>query len=321
LNWYIAQNFIAVAEKVAIIDCGTNTFHLMIVSIEDGSTNVIFKEKVAVKIGEGGINKKIIQPAAIDRALTTIKYFNSVIIEHNVKRTYGFATSAFRNAENGNLLKDLILKKTSIEINIISGDREAQLIFNGVNNALNIGENPALVMDIGGGSVEFIIGSSSKVYWKGSFEIGAQRLVDLFHKTDPINNDEINELNSYLEIKLPELSNALNQWKPKTLVGSSGTFDTLSDIYSLKEGLIISEDQTEVPLTLAAYWEIHKEIIQKNRLERLRIPGMIEMRVDMIVVASILINFILVKYPFENLRASTHALKEGVLAEILNGEI
>ena len=317
MNWYIAQNLNPLAENIGIIDCGTNTFHLMIASIEVDAVEVVFKENVAVKIGEGGINDKVISPEAIKRALDTLNYFSTIINQYQVKKIHGFATSAFRNAENGISLSNQIKENTGIEIKIISGEREAELIFQGVNNALKIGTEPALVVDIGGGSVEFIIGSSDKIYWKRSFEIGAQRLVDLFHKSDPIRKEEIIELHSYFENQLEDLFSAIKIWEPKTLIGSSGTFDTLSDMFCLKNGIPIEANATETPLTIDFYHIIHSELVTKNRTLRMAIPGMIELRVDMIVVASELINFLINKFSFKNIRVSTHALKEGVLAEIL----
>lgn len=308
-------------EKLAIIDCGTNTFHLMIVEIVNDNTDILFKEKVAVKIGEGGINSKTIVPAAFQRALDALDYFSSEIKKYNTQHVYAFATSAFRNAANGEELRNTIKDRTGINIEIISGDTEAELIFKGVDAAVNVGNISAMVMDIGGGSVEFIIGSSNNILWKRSFEIGAQRLVDLFHNSDPILDEEIHQLDDYLESKLAPLFEALNQWQPKELIGSSGTFDTLSDIYCIENGLIKSDSDKETPLTLEAVNKIHQTLIKKDRNARMQIPGMIELRVDMIVVASCLLNFIISKYRFKNIRVSTHALKEGVLAELLKGEL
>lgn len=308
-------------EKLAIIDCGTNTFHLLIVELVNDDILVLFKEKVAVKIGEGGINNKIIVPDACERALNALDYFATEIKKYNVKFVHAFATSAFRNAANGTSLRDKIKERTGISIEIISGETEADLIFKGVDAAVHVGANPALVMDIGGGSVEFIIGSSENILWRKSFEIGAQRLVDLFHKSDPVLDSEIQELNTYLNSKLQPLFEALNKWEPTELIGSSGTFDTLSDIHCLEAGLDKKVEDKETPLTLDAVNRIHHDLIRKDRSERMLIPGMIELRVDMIVVASSLLNFILGKHKFDNIRVSTHALKEGVLAELLKGEL
>ena len=181
---------------------------------------------------------------------------------------------------------------------------------------MNLGKEKSLIIDIGGGSVEFIIGNNEQIFWKQSREIGAQRLLERFQKHDPILPAEIDEVNQYLKESLGSLFDAINQYKPRTIVGSSGTFDTLSDIYCLQSGVEI-KDSPETPLTLTAFEKIYAEIISKNRAERMLIPGMIEMRVDMIVVACCLIKFIKDQFLFEGIRVSSYSLKEGVLAGLL----
>jgi exopolyphosphatase/guanosine-5'-triphosphate,3'-diphosphate pyrophosphatase len=108
----------------------------------------------------------------------------------------------------------------------------------------------------------------------------------------------------------------LKKYNPTTLVGSSGTFDTLSEIHCIRQNLPYSEENSETPLAHESFYTIYKEFISKNRAERLSIPGMIEMRVDMIAVACCLIRFLLEQYSFQNLRVSTYSLKEGVLASM-----
>ena len=119
------------------------------------------------------------------------------------------------------------------------------------------------------------------------------------------------------DINLQELFDACSQFSPKTLIGSSGTFDTLSDIYSLKANVEREKDATEYPLTIDAFMEIYHEMIIKGREERLAIPGMIPLRVDMIVVACELVNYIIHKLELTNIRVSAYALKEGVLLNTL----
>jgi exopolyphosphatase / guanosine-5'-triphosphate,3'-diphosphate pyrophosphatase len=109
----------------------------------------------------------------------------------------------------------------------------------------------------------------------------------------------------------------LAEYKPKSLVGSSGTFDTLSEIYCIRKDVLYSEAQPESPLTLESFYQIHEELLTKDRAHRLAIPGMIEMRVDMIVVASCLIKHLVSHYQFSKIRVSTYSLKEGVLASLL----
>ena len=304
--------------KVAVIDMGTNTFHLIIVEVEKDDFKIVYREKTAVKIGEKGINHGMITDDAIDRALKTLSKFKEVIDEEEVEQVFATATSAIRNAKNGKGLVALIKEETGIETRIISGIQEAEYIYYGVNKAVEIGDKASLIMDIGGGSIEFIIGTSKEIIWRQSFEIGGQRMVEKFQKHDPMLPTDKEALIKYLESNLEELFEACAEHQPKTLIGSSGTFDTLSDIYSLTSNVERAKDSTEYPLTLESFNEIYQELIVKNREERLAIPGMIPLRVDMIVVACELVNFIINKLELTNIRVSGYALKEGVLLNTLH---
>ena len=304
--------------RVAIIDLGTNTFHLMLAEVSDTSHSIFYRERIPVKVGERGINKGEITPEAMQRALEALRAFQGTIEKNQVEKIFGTATSAIRNASNGVSLVQEIEKQTGIEIEIISGIREAELIQLGAREALDFGDEKNLVMDIGGGSIEFIIADKSTTYWMRSFEIGGQRLVERFHKSDPIVSEEIQNLQSYFEEKLIELYDACAEFQPKVLVGCSGTFDTLSDIYCEEEGIQRDPNDTEFPLPLESFRKIHDALLQKNRAERLRIPGMIEMRVEMIVVASILVQFIVEKLDLQKIRVSAYALKEGILFNVIN---
>ncbi len=303
-------------ERIAIIDLGTNTFHLLIAERVKEQYTFIYRERLAVRLGQRGINEGIIQPDAVERGVRALSSFKTTIDQYDATAIFAFGTSALRNAKNADEVVRIFKEKAGIAVNIISGDREAELIFTGVRSGLALGRDYSLVMDIGGGSVEFIIGNDAEIVWKQSFEIGAQRLLEMFHRTDPIDQAEINQLNQYFAVQLPALFEALNKWKPQTLIGSSGTFDTLSDIHCIKHDIKIGADNIETPLTIQGFYDIYEELLIKNRQDRMMIPGMIEMRVDMIVVACCLINFLLDKYSFKQIRVSTYALKEGILASL-----
>lgn len=304
-------------NKIAVIDLGTNTFHLLLASVQKDGFETLYKEKIAVTIGKGGINEGYITEAAKGRALNALISFKKTIDKEGVNQIYATATSAIRNAKNGLDFKQEIYEKTGIRILIINGKQEADYIHLGVSKAVKLGKETSIIMDIGGGSIEFIICNSDKVFWKGSFEIGAQRLLDKFHYHDPIIQDEISNLEHYLTEKLSDLDNVVQQYKPTTLIGSSGTFETLSDIYAFEYNISRSVNDTELPLPIGQYHYIHLDLIHKNREQRLMIPGMIELRVDMIVVASCLISFILKKYAIAHMKVSTYALKEGLLYAII----
>lgn len=281
----------------------------------------MLQDKRVVNIGRGGINDDRITDDAQQRAMRAIKEFRDSIDRYGAMEVFAFATSAFRNAENGPSLRDKIREACNISIEIISGNDEAEFIFWGVNAAMDLGSTTSLVMDIGGGSVEFIIGKKDQVKWKRSFEIGAQRLLDLFHHHDPILPNEIETLKDHLDRELADLFTAFAKYNPTTLVGSSGTFDTLSAIYYRQKGMEITPQLTETLLPMEDYKKIHAELVSKNREERMKIPGMIGMRVDMIVVASCIIDLLLQKHEFNRIRVSTYSLKEGVLAQIVDGKL
>lgn len=301
-------------EKIGVIDLGTNTFHLLIAELNSNGFKSIFKEKTTVKIGQGGISAGIITQDAFERAITAMDNFKNILEEYKVKKVYATATSAVRNASNGKLMVETIKARTGIEVKIIDGNKEANYIYQGVKAALNIGLEPSIIMDIGGGSVEFIICNNYEIFWKKSYEIGAQRLLDKFHAQDPMPSHSRKKLYESLEKSLKSLFIAVKEYQPKVLIGCSGTFDTLCEIYNKEQGIDLDvESKTECDLPIDAYIRIHEEIITKTRSERLLIPGMIELRVDMIVVASCLIKFVLQNYPLSKIRVSSYALKEGIL--------
>ncbi|MDL5050213.1 hypothetical protein QQ054_29855 [Oscillatoria amoena NRMC-F 0135] len=304
------------SKRIAIIDLGTNTFHLLIAALAQKSFTIIHRDRLAVKIGKGGINHNRITEDGMARAVSAMRSFKSTINSYGIDSIHAFGTSAFRNAINRQEVLAEIESETGIKVQVISGEEEAQYIYYGVRWALNLGSEKVLIMDIGGGSVEFIIANHREIFWKASMEMGAQRLLEKFQNHDPIAKEEIAALDRYFGEQLIDLKKALHLHTPDTLAGSSGTFDTLSDMYCAEQNIAIQTDASENPLTLEAFYKIYAELTAKNREERLAIAGMLEMRVDMIVVACCLIRYVLEIHSFTGIRVSGYALKEGVLATI-----
>lgn len=306
-----------IPKKAAIIDLGTNTFHLLLVELYENRFETLYKEKSPVKIGQGGISQNMIHPDAEKRAFHTLQHFKNLIDGEDINNIFAFATSAVRNAINGGDFVQKIRDKFNIHINVIDGEEEAQLIFEGIRLSGSLNEKTQLMMDIGGGSVEFIIGNYQQAFWKKSFEIGGQRMLDLFHYHDPILPEEVDKLTNYLSEKLKPLAEAILRYQPTGLVGASGTFDTLSDIYysSIHQSKQRTQQVFELPRD--EFEIIARKLLTMNKTERLNIPGMIPMRVDMIVVASCLIEYILKIVPVSNLTCSNYALKEGVISRLM----
>lgn len=299
-------------KRTAIIDLGTNTFNLLIAEKRMGKFVTAHQERIATRMGVGGINNGFIRTEAIERVIGALKKFKLIIDKWQVTTVTAFGTSALRSATNGIELIEKIYVETGIEVKIISGEEEAMLIYLGVRSAMALGSSKSLIVDIGGGSVEFIIANADQMYWKKSMEIGGQRLIEKFQHHDPMLPEEMSQINQYLEIQLSSLFDELAKHQPETLVGSSGSFDTLSEIYCNKQRMPFPKEP-ETPLTIAGFETIFDELLTKTRSERLAIPGMIEMRVDMIVVACCLIQFLLKKHSFNSIRVSAYSLKEGVL--------
>ena len=306
-----------IPTKAAIIDMGTNTFHLVLVEIYENRFETIYKEKVPVKIGQGGISNNFIHPDARKRAFHTLRHFKNLIDGENIENIFAFATSAVRNADNGEGFVDEIKEKFQIYVNVINGEEEAQMIYEGIRLSGSLNGETYLMMDIGGGSVEFIIGNQKASLWKQSFEIGGQRMLDLFHANDPIKTDEVEKLTAYLSEKLKPLANAVEVYQPTGLVGASGTFDTLTDIYfaSLDQSKLRNQQVFQLPKD--EFEKIAVQLLTLDKEQRLKIPGMIPMRVDMIVVASCLIQYILKMIPVDTLICSNYALKEGAIAKLM----
>lgn len=301
-------------NRLAVLDLGTNTFHLQIAEIKNNTHKNLFKEKLPVMIGKGGISNGYITEEAQHRAIDALKYFKRQSNVFKVGKIIAIATSAFRNAKNGHELAQKILLETGIEVQIVDGEEEATLIYDGVSLCIGDLSQKHLVIDIGGGSVEFIIGDQGGILWKKSLEIGGQRLMDRFHTTDPIPPQSVTDLYVYLDEALAPIHHAIQEHQPEILIGSSGSFDTLDEIYRKQSDSNFDiEEILSDHMPVSNYYEIFDQLLHKNRSERLLIPGMIPLRADMIVVACCLINKVLEKINTKEIMVSTCSLKEGVI--------
>jgi exopolyphosphatase/guanosine-5'-triphosphate,3'-diphosphate pyrophosphatase len=301
--------------KIATIDLGTNTFHLLIGEQTKQGYREIIKKRIYVQLGQEGFKTSSITPDAQQRALRAMVEFKKLIDDHNIQYTYAVATSAIRNANNGAELIEHISSLTGIQVDIISGTQESMLIYKGVKFSSAIRANKALVMDIGGGSVEFIVCNQQEALWERSFEIGAQRLLDQFHQHDPILPDELIQLENYLEEALQPLFQAIDTYQPTQLIGTSGAFTTLVSMHKAQ-----AKHQTD---TEAIVYELPKKYIKQayeklrymTNKERLQIPGLAQERIDMIVVSSALIHFIIRKSRISHIVASSYSLKMGLFLQ------
>ncbi|RCH56162.1 exopolyphosphatase [Mucilaginibacter hurinus] len=306
-------------KRVAVMDLGTNTFHLLIAEGGQASYKSLVHQHIGVKLGEGGINKGLIQPDAYKRGMDTMHDFHRQIVAQDVTAVRAIATSAMRNAGNGkDFIRD-VEQSTGIKIEVINGDSEAEFIYKGIKAAGCLTLSNSLILDIGGGSVEFIVGNIDSIFYKHSFEIGAARLMDKFHQTDPIPADAVNELNKHLETHLTELFNSISDLRIEQLIGSSGTFETLAEVIELDKGHPFDIEKTQkYNFNYDDLVAVTDRLVNSTHAQRAGHEGIIPIRVDMIVVASLITRFVMDKLGIKNVVMSTSSLKEGVLADMLN---
>jgi exopolyphosphatase/guanosine-5'-triphosphate,3'-diphosphate pyrophosphatase len=303
--------------KVGVADLGTNTFQFLIAESGPDGWHELFNIQEMVKLGEGGINKGLIQPAAFERGTAAMQKFAGLLAEYGVNKVRAIATSALRNAANGQQFIEEVRNQTGIEIEVIDGDQEAAFIYRGIKASGCLSDKYSLIIDIGGGSVEFIIGNSRGIKWKQSFEIGCARLTDKFHRVDPIPAESIAALNLYLDHSLNDLLKAVPQYTIENIIGSSGSFETFAGLIELEKGNAFDLEKTKVyDFDRDELDKILRKLIASSHLERLNNKWIIPVRVDMIVSASLVTRSVMERLEISNVKMSTSSLKEGVLAEM-----
>jgi len=299
--------------KAAVIDIGTNTFHLIIATLTEGKVEVIYKTNIPVKLGEGRVNENIIIPAAFERGLQALSQFKAEMEQQKVDFIKATATSAVRSAVNGGEFVKAAFAQTGITIDVIDGEQEAQYIFKGVQ-ATGVISGTSLIMDIGGGSTEFIICQPHEVLWKKSYNIGAARLLQAFFKSDPLNEADQSAVREYLTKELADLKLACQSFQPAILIGSAGAFETFAVL--LQKDLDIT-NTTSAAISVPGYHELAGRLLASTHEERTHMEGLIPLRVDMIVMAVLLTNYVLEEIKLEEIWLSTYDLKMGVLHSLL----
>jgi exopolyphosphatase/guanosine-5'-triphosphate,3'-diphosphate pyrophosphatase len=303
-------------KKIAVIDCGTNTFNLLIAEVTPEGWSVIFHNKVAVKLGEGGFDERVIHPHRFARGLDALLVHKSALDNLECDQTFAFATSALREASNGG---DFIAKAKSLfglDIELISGDREAELICEGVRSSMELGEKPLCIMDIGGGSTEFVIANAHEIFWKKSYLLGVSRLTDRIQPADRIETSQVRELEGILHEELSDLKQALSLHKVDRLVGSSGSFDTLRAMH-FRDALGDAMPELHADIPLQAFQSMHQWLLKSSLSDRVKHPAIPSIRAQYMPLAAHLVYFILGFHSFTKLTHSAYSLKEGAIQSII----
>ncbi len=300
--------------QYAVIDLGSNTFHLLIAERQDdGGWAPLVRERIFVKLAEEGIEQ--IGPAAFARGLAAMQLFRRHLDASGIspEQVLAYGTAALRTAGNAPAFLREVKRQTGIQAEAISGKREALLICKGVRQAVPFPENRVLIMDIGGGSVEMTIADRERVYWYHSFPVGVAVLFRRFHKSDPIAPDEIAAVKAFLQTELTDLWEALKRYAAPTLIGAAGAFDTIDHL--------LLDPATKPPLygwiPAVDFDPLYQRILRSTLVEREQWQHLAPERREMIVVGMILIDCILRCAGIREIYTSVYSMKEGMLAELV----
>jgi len=301
----------------AVIDFGTNTCNLLIAENNGvGTFRVLYEERIVVIIGHGSIRRKKILPEAMEKGLSALTLHEKNIYKYGAKNIRVIATSAIRDASNKFEFIDLVQKQFGWRMEVIDGSREAEYIFRGTVNSIPHLSEKFLVLDIGGGSNEFILAEGDNIIWKKSFNIGVARVMDFISISDPPVQKEIEEIENWYNDQLNELVEICCLHQPRILVGCSAAFDTIKDIQDGNEPDTIIRNPSSIPLN--EFYRIHNLLISVDCKKRCQINGIDYKRAEMIIIASIFINLILHKLQIRKLIHTHCSLKEGIMFEMIS---
>jgi exopolyphosphatase/guanosine-5'-triphosphate,3'-diphosphate pyrophosphatase len=305
--------------RTAVIDLGTNTFKLLVAERPDGASSgmcVLHAEEVGVFLGRNGVEKGMLTEEAMARGMSVLRKLAEKAKEMGALNVGAFGTSALRNARNAHVFAAKAKAELDISIDIIPGEEEAGLILDGVRQAVPFGSKPMLVMDIGGGSTEFILATDKALMWKHSFELGTTRLVERFPAIDPMDMATQLRMAEHIDAQLEMLWPVMERHWPSTLAGSAGSFDTVASMIAMERGTPLGEQEITLLFDHSEFDALKDRILPITKAQREQLPGLPAHRTDTIIPALMLIERVLL-HGIEQLRWSKYSLKEGAASRLL----
>ncbi len=294
----------------AAIDLGTNTFHMIIVDIHNGRPKVVFRKRHFVKLAYQSFER--IEEEAMDRGVEAILDFKETIDRFNITKYKAYATSIFRIATNGKEYIELLKEKSGLDIDIISGKDEAKLIFYGAKMAGTLSAGYNLIVDIGGGSVEFILCDGEKMIFENSYQIGILKLFHEFEKGRPQDKNSLLEIEKFLEKTTNDLQKVISAYKINSLVGTAGSFDVL------RNSMNYMNKGRSFDISPNDFYDIFDSVALTSIEDRWEISWIPIERKKLIVYAFAIIDFALKLSKAEVLRITSYSMKEGMIWELIN---
>ena len=301
-------------QPTAIIDLGTNTFQLLVATPGNISEplQIICQLQRPVQLGLGAMETGILQNDAMDRALMALTEFREVALANGceINQIHAIGTSILRRASNTQQFLAEVDRRLGIKIQVISGIEEADLIYHGIYHSLPKPWNPvSLVMDIGGGSVEFILFDGTGILFKISLELGGLRLLSLFQKDAYFHSSQLAELQTYVLDQMEPLFTECATRKPSVLIGAAGAFETIWDLANAHIPGSVIPPASELVIT--QFYQQKKLVQETDFVGRQNIKGMKAFRAGILPYANVLIATVLEKLTIGNMWVSSYSLKEG----------
>lgn len=309
-------------KYLAVVDAGTNSFHLIIVKVlPDNDFEIVDRERIVVRLGSKGSHVlKEIDEEEIERAAKVLSLFKLKADKYNTKLKV-VATSAVREAENKDFFVTEILKRTGIEIDVIDGKTEAKYIYYGVRKSLCINNNKLFIVDIGGGSTEFIVGKNDKIFFSESIKLGAVRLTKQFFPDYVLRDERIHGCREFIINEINIIKDQIISLQPEVYAGSSGTIH--SSVGMSLAQLKIREKKPYNNLVISSIQlqsVVNKVLSKKTVEERLKIKGLEEKRADIIPAGILILDTVFKEFKINALTVSSFALREGVILSLINSQ-
>ncbi len=306
---------------VASIDVGTNSVHMVIVRIQPTlpAFTIIAREKDTVRLGDRCFQTGRLKPELMDRAIAALRRFQQLAASYQAEKIIAVATSAVREASNGREFLLRIQEELNLTIDLISGVEEARRIYLGVLSSMEFSEQLHLIIDIGGGSTELILGDRYEAKFLNSTKVGAVRLAAEFVTTDPISEAEFHYLQAYirgmLERPAEELKSCLNNTEKPRLVGTSGTIEALAAIHARQTLGFIPSPLAGYEFSRSDLEQIVYTLAQLDRHQRSQVPGLTEPRSEIILPGALILYEAMTMLGLEVITVVEAALREGIIVD------
>jgi len=301
--------------RIAAIDIGTNSIHMIVVRIRpDLSFEVVDREKEMVRLGAGGLDGRELTPSATAAALQTLARFKRLADSHQVDEIIAAATSAVREAENGGDFIALVRREIGIRVRVISGTEEARLIHRAAGYGVDMSEGAAVVIDIGGGSVEITLGTPHRMALGRSVKAGVIRLTERFVKSDPLTPRDEQRLLRYIRRETRDFVKEITRRGYTRVFGTSGTILSLG---SMAAGVTRASDARNLRVPAKALRRLRKRLTTMTLDERLKVPGLDPRRADLAVAGIILLDTLLSDLDADAITLCDLALREGLVLDYI----